>query len=86
MVGAGLPAVNTGDFEAKLMAQVFDAVVEAKATERSPEFQLIAFAATREAAVAVGAQVRGESPRVGIATQRAEATELVTPPSNRLEV
>jgi hypothetical protein len=30
--------VNAGDFEPKLMAQVFDAVVEAEAAERSPEF------------------------------------------------
>lgn len=78
--------MNAGDFEPKLMAQIFDAVVEAKAAERSPEFQLIALATAREAAVAVGAQVRGEGPRVGTATQRAGATELVPAPSNRLEV
>ena len=65
---------------------LFDAVVEAEAAERSPEFQLIAFAAAREAAVAVGAQVCDEDPRAGTATQRAGATELVTPTSNRLEV
>ena len=86
MVGPGLPAVNAGDFEPKLMAQIFDAVVEAQAAERSPEFQLIAFATAREATVAVGAQVRGERPRVGTATQGAGATDFVTPPSNRLEV
>ena len=86
MVGPGLPAVNAGDFEAKLLAQIFDAVVESQAAERSPEFQLIAFATAREAAVAVGAQVRGERPRVGTSTQGAGATELVTPTSNRLEV
>jgi hypothetical protein len=60
--------VNARDFEPKRMAQVFDAVVEAEAAEGSPEFQLIAFATTREAAVAVGAQVRGEGPRVGTVT------------------
>lgn len=86
MAGPGLPAVNAGDVEPKLMAQIFDAVVEAKAAERSPEFQLISLAMAREAAVAVGAQVRGEGPRVGTATQRAGATELVPALSNRLEV
>jgi hypothetical protein len=86
VVGPGLPAVNAGDFEPKLMAQIFDAIVEAKAAEHRPEFQLISLATAREAAVAVGAQVRGEGPRVGTATQRAGATELVTPTSNRLEV
>jgi len=86
VVGPGLPAVNAGDFESKLMAQIFDAVVEAEAAERSPEFQLISLATAREAAVAVGAQVRSEGPRVGTATQGAGATELVTPTSNRLEV
>ena len=78
--------MNAGDFEPKLMAQIFDTVVEAEAAERSPEFQLIAFATAREAAVAVGAQVRSERPRVGTATQRAGATELVPAPSNGLEV
>jgi hypothetical protein len=78
--------VNQRAVDPKLMAQIFDAVVEAEAAERSPEFQLIAFATAREAAVAVGAQVCGEGPWVGTATQRAEATEFVTPTSNRLEV
>jgi len=68
------------------MAQIFDAVVEAKAAERSPEFKLIAFATAREAGVAVGVEVRGERPRVGTAAQRAGSTELVPPASNRLEV
>ena len=86
MVGPGLPAVNAGDFEAKLMAHVFDAVVEAEAAERSPEFELIAFATAREAAVAVGTEVRDEHPRVGISAQRAGPTKLVSPAPKRLEV
>jgi hypothetical protein len=39
-----LPAVNAGDFEPKLMAQIFDAVVEAEAAEGSPKIQLISLA------------------------------------------
>ena len=86
MVGPGLPAVNAGDFEPKLMAQIFDAIVEAKAAEHRPEFQLISLATAREAAVAVGAEVRDEHPRVGVSAQRAGPTKLVSPAPKRLEV